>query len=452
MAYTAIEQMRQRNEARFGVDLGPAQPPLYTNRRGRNDLKSAALRFLHKRCEGLRFDAEIARQEEESGVYQGKSLKPGQIPYNMEMDLNRLCLEKALETFIDSGVDKDAYAVYYLTDNMPHPVVSEIVESPTGYITPGVTPDNNNPPPIGPAGDPSFEPGDPTPEPDSEPGQEVPTCCVRTLTGLGEGQRAYTLDYCAEHGAIWKSVDALVARADTDEAKLAAWQQAIDLWTEAVRAEYRRLLAKARPEDIPTLMNEQALFFLQLSCHRDALAAFSGDGALAAAMDAAEHVMNKCADMCYERHTSPEARVDSLLAEGIPQLSGIETPERCLRDVTPTVTGAAYLEALCETHAADEALERGAIGTAEGDEALAAAWKQAKGLWLAELDALTNARYMAADEAGRKVIAAERVSFGNWLKAREAVLELLYPDHPEIVGEVITDAIRARVLSLCGEE
>ena len=113
MAYTAIEQMRQRNEARFGVDLGPAQPPLYTNRRGRNDLKSAALRFLHKRCEGLRFDAEIARQEEESGVYQGKSLKPGQIPYNMEMDLNRLCLEKALETFIDSGVDKDAYAVYY---------------------------------------------------------------------------------------------------------------------------------------------------------------------------------------------------------------------------------------------------------------------------------------------------------------------------------------------------
>ena len=129
-----------------------------------------------------------------------------------------------------------------------------------------------------------------------------------------------------------------------------------------------------------------------------------------------------------------------------------ETPERCLRDVTPTTTGAAYLEALCETHAADEALERGAIGAAGDGAAKANAWKQIKGLWLAELDALTNARYLAADAAGRKVIAAERVSFGNWLKAREAVLELLYPDHPEIVGEVIADAIRGRVLSLCGEE
>lgn len=112
MAYTAIEKMRWENEKRFGADLGPWQPPLYTNRRNRNDLKSAALRFLHNRCEELRFDTEKEEQEK-SGVYQGKSIKANQIPYNMEMDLNRLCLEKALETFIDSGVAEDAYAVYY---------------------------------------------------------------------------------------------------------------------------------------------------------------------------------------------------------------------------------------------------------------------------------------------------------------------------------------------------
>ena len=41
------------------------------------------------------------------------SLRPGQIPYNMQMDVDRLCLEKALESFIDSGVAEDAYAVYY---------------------------------------------------------------------------------------------------------------------------------------------------------------------------------------------------------------------------------------------------------------------------------------------------------------------------------------------------
>ena len=113
MAYTAIETMRRKNQERFGSDLGPMQPPLYTNRRARNDLKSAALRFLHNRCEDLRFDAVKEAEENKSGAYQGMSLRPGQIPYNMQMDVDRLCLEKALESFIDSGVAEDAYAVYY---------------------------------------------------------------------------------------------------------------------------------------------------------------------------------------------------------------------------------------------------------------------------------------------------------------------------------------------------
>ena len=113
MAYTALEKMRQKNEARFGYDVGPAQPPLYTNRRQKNDLKSAALRFLHNRCEALRFDAKKEETEELTGVYLGQSLKPGQIPYNMQRDIDRLCLEKALEAFIDSGIAEDAYVVYY---------------------------------------------------------------------------------------------------------------------------------------------------------------------------------------------------------------------------------------------------------------------------------------------------------------------------------------------------
>ncbi len=113
MAYTAMEQMRQKNRARFGKDVGPMQPPLYRGCGSGNDLKSAALRFLHERCEGLLFDAAIEEEERRSGVYQGKSLSAGQIPYNMEMDVNRLCLEKSLEAFIDSGVADDAYMVYY---------------------------------------------------------------------------------------------------------------------------------------------------------------------------------------------------------------------------------------------------------------------------------------------------------------------------------------------------
>ena len=68
---------------------------------------------MHNRCEELRFDAAIEREEQEKGVYLGTALNPGQIPYNMQMDINRLCLEKSLETFCDSGVAEDAYSVYY---------------------------------------------------------------------------------------------------------------------------------------------------------------------------------------------------------------------------------------------------------------------------------------------------------------------------------------------------
>ena len=113
MAYTAIRTMSEVNVKRFGCNIGPKQPKLYCNSRKSNDLKSAALRFLHNSCEELCFDAAIEQEEREKGVYFGTSLKPGQIPYNMQMDINRLCLEKSLETFFDSGVAEDAYAVYY---------------------------------------------------------------------------------------------------------------------------------------------------------------------------------------------------------------------------------------------------------------------------------------------------------------------------------------------------
>ncbi len=113
MAYTALEKMRRDNRERYGRDVGPCQPALYGGGLERTDLKSSALRFLHNRCEELKFDAAAARKEAETGVLQGTSLKPGQIPYNMQMDINRLCLEKALERFIESGVADDAYDVYY---------------------------------------------------------------------------------------------------------------------------------------------------------------------------------------------------------------------------------------------------------------------------------------------------------------------------------------------------
>ena len=113
MAYTALEKLRSANEQRFGTDVGPLQPALFDGAQTGFDLKSAVLRFIHNSCEGLCFDAQIEEEEARTGNLRGTSLAPNQIPYNMQMDINRLCLERELERFIDSGSTQDAYNVYY---------------------------------------------------------------------------------------------------------------------------------------------------------------------------------------------------------------------------------------------------------------------------------------------------------------------------------------------------
>ena len=111
MSYTALQKMREYNKNRFGEDVGPFEPDKFFTNDG-FDLKSAALRFIHDRCEGLKFD-DKKDGEFESGEFTGSSIGKNQIPYNMQMDINRLCLERELEHFIDSGVAEDAYNVYY---------------------------------------------------------------------------------------------------------------------------------------------------------------------------------------------------------------------------------------------------------------------------------------------------------------------------------------------------
>lgn len=111
MAYTAMKQMQKRNEDLFGTKCGPKHPVCHYDHHDCG-LKAMALRFLHERCEGFGFDEKV-EEAEKGGSYQGTSLLPNQIPYNMQMDLNRLCLERELEKFIESGVAEDAYTIYY---------------------------------------------------------------------------------------------------------------------------------------------------------------------------------------------------------------------------------------------------------------------------------------------------------------------------------------------------
>lgn len=77
-------------------------------------LEGAALSFIREYCEGLRFDKSKATSIlSDSLDFDGTSLKANQIPFNMEKDIDRLCLENAVDRFLNSGKKEDAFDVYF---------------------------------------------------------------------------------------------------------------------------------------------------------------------------------------------------------------------------------------------------------------------------------------------------------------------------------------------------
>lgn len=115
MAYTALNEMRQTLQDQYkGVEMGPKSPAEIKISKGRKvDFITAVKHFIHERCVDLRFDAKIANEEKLTGALKGKSVREGQIPYNMQMDIDRLCLARAVERFMVSGSKEDAFDVYF---------------------------------------------------------------------------------------------------------------------------------------------------------------------------------------------------------------------------------------------------------------------------------------------------------------------------------------------------
>ncbi|MBR4343886.1 MAG: hypothetical protein IKP88_14530 [Lachnospiraceae bacterium] len=111
MAYSVLAKMTKDGDKR---PLYASFDKAYPKEKVDKGLKSMATRFLHDRCEGLRFDLNTCNQE--NGItdeYTGTSAKANQIPYNMQMDIDRLTFENALRRFLDSGKAQDAFDVYF---------------------------------------------------------------------------------------------------------------------------------------------------------------------------------------------------------------------------------------------------------------------------------------------------------------------------------------------------
>ena len=120
MGYSALEKMQEWNEKNYNVKKRPDIPELSSGKE--NTLRWCALTFLREDCQGLRFDPAaggVARtKRDRSNVVAvkdniGKSYCKNQIPYHMQMDLDRLCLERTLGDFLEMGTAQKAYLVFF---------------------------------------------------------------------------------------------------------------------------------------------------------------------------------------------------------------------------------------------------------------------------------------------------------------------------------------------------
>ena len=109
MSYKALDQMRNRNSAVYGIDNSVSIPDLPDSPRGYG---KEALLFIREDCEDLKHDtkSECRITLEDSD---GKSASPNQIPFNMERDIDRLSFEASVGRFLRSGARKDAFDVYF---------------------------------------------------------------------------------------------------------------------------------------------------------------------------------------------------------------------------------------------------------------------------------------------------------------------------------------------------
>ena len=310
---------------------------------------------------------------------------------------------------------------------VPQPTIPVIIvpPNPTPKPTPGPTvvivPPNPTP--------------KPTPQPEPTPQADDGRACVPRLTGVGDNVSELTLDFCEEHDAAADAMKALLAAAVGDPAlELAAWQQSAALWSGKVDALYAAIAAGRTDEERAVVENERKAFFQQLEDRKTALTLKYPDDAIPAARETALALMDRCVELCYALHFAPADRLDSLRTGQYRAMNAAQAGAVCQRREEYTEDHVIYTYTLCAVHGAMDAQIIKKVQDS------AAAITEGRQLWMALLEAAWAVQ-------GRT---AERTSFLEWITAREALLKLAYPDKPELVEEVLMQAIRRRALEVCG--
>ena len=265
------------------------------------------------------------------------------------------------------------------------------------------------------------------------------TSCENPLTGVGDGITEHDLIECADHAETAAQSRRLAESREYDEAEA--------LWNGEIDALYTEWIAHADAEGARNAEDEKAAFELHTQALENAVSLVC-DPAEAKAIILEER-MNKTVRLCYELHSAPGARSDSLASE-YASLPASTAGDECRHTATYLESGAAHIvDHPCESHQTTMDLTRSLLDSAADEGEKAAAWQRAQGIWLLQLNTMYDKWYLSAEESQRAVIAADRMSFDRLIEARRRTLADLYPDDPAAAAEVLANMIMERTGLIC---
>ncbi|MBO4379043.1 MAG: hypothetical protein J5889_08765, partial [Clostridia bacterium] len=255
-------------------------------------------------------------------------------------------------------------------------------------------------------------------------------CCERELLGILGSAAQYSLHLCGEHAKVEETVEALLESGAAD-----AWQQAYALWHETLDDMYKQLIEAASDEARVTVLNDRMNYYLWLGSYEKVLNLIYPDEPETVAEKLSDNMMDRCADLCCELHTAPDARKDTMVRKSIDRPMNIEkTGRETLKREGSNIEYVLYFGGKLSS-VLDRVIE--SVDSAATRPELEEAFIRAQRMWQMELDSGVNARYKAADKEGRQIIAMNRKLLDQMIAARKALLELLYPVDPHIVAERI---------------
>ena len=264
--------------------------------------------------------------------------------------------------------------------------------------------------------------------------------CMPALTGVGDGVTQRELTECEEHTVTAQDAEKLIAGGRYDEA--------IRLWDGEISKLYQEWKNGEEGEDLRIAENDEAAYTRQMAALSESLALVCSEEQAGAI--AVEERMEKCVGLCYELHTAPEERPDSIGAEHA-DLQKETAGSECTRAVDYTADGPAHLvDDQCESHVLTNRLTQVQLENAGDNEEQANAWIRVQGNWLLELNLMYDTWYLSTEDAVEKAkIAADRMSFDELINARREALAAMYPDDPATAEEVLANLIMHRAEVIC---